>query len=294
MGVVDVDETESRPLGGEQRGLGREVVVHVGMEVEVVAAEVGEHGDVEDHPVDPAHHERVARHLHRTGLHAAFAHHREQCVQVGRLRGGERGLHVGAGDAGADGADRGRGDAHLLQAGLREPGRRRLSLGAGHADHPERRGRVAVDAGREAAEDRARVVDHQERDSRRLIGAGLVGEDRDRAGVQGRAGVVDAVGTSPRQRGVDVARTDPLRAERDPGGLARQVALAAEPADPLRQPGREVSEGRGDWVPGAGHLGGVVAQHPARLPLGGITTRPGGSTAGSRWAEPGSGAGRSS
>ena len=216
MGVVDVDQTESRPLGGEQGGLGREVVVHVGVEVEVVAAEVGEHGDVEDHPVDPAHHQRVARHLHRAGLHAALAHHREQRVQVGRLRSGERGLHVGAGDAGADGADRGRGDAHLLQAGLREPGRRRLPLGAGHADHPERRGRVAVDAGREAAEDRARVVDHQERDPRRLAGAGLVGEDRDRAGVQCRAGVVDAVGPGSGQRGVDVARTDPLRAERDP------------------------------------------------------------------------------
>ncbi len=294
VGVVDVDQAESCPFGGEQGRLGREVVVHVGVEVEVVATEVGEHGDVEHHPVDPAHHQRVARHLHRASLHSAFAHHREQRVQVGGLRRGERRLHVGAGDSGADGADRGRGHARLLQTALGEPGRRRLALGAGHADHPERRCRVAVHAGREAAEDRARVVDHEERDLRCPGGAVRVGEDRDRAGVQRWGGVVDAVGAGSGQRGVDVARTDPLRAERDPGGLAREVPVAAEPIGPVRKPRREVREGRGYGVPGSGRLDGVVAQHPARLPLAEITTRPGGSTAGSRWAAPGSDAGRSS
>ena len=108
--VVDVDQPEPGALGGEERRLGGEVVVDVAVEVEVVAAEVEEDRDVEDDPVDPAHHERVARDLHRADLHAALAHHREQAVQVGRLRRRERGLHVLAGDPGADGADHRRPD----------------------------------------------------------------------------------------------------------------------------------------------------------------------------------------
>jgi hypothetical protein len=37
------------------------------VEVEVVAAQVEEDRDVEDHAVDPAHDQRVAAHLHRAG-----------------------------------------------------------------------------------------------------------------------------------------------------------------------------------------------------------------------------------
>ena len=90
MLVVDVDQAEPGPLGGEQRRLGAVVVLDVGVEVEVVAAEVEEDRDVEDDAVDAAHHQRVAGDLHRAGLDAALAHHREQRVQVGRLRGGQR------------------------------------------------------------------------------------------------------------------------------------------------------------------------------------------------------------
>ncbi len=61
--------TPSRARSGVNSArLGGEVVLDVGVEVEVVAAEVGEGRDVEDDAVDPAEHERVAGHLHRAGV----------------------------------------------------------------------------------------------------------------------------------------------------------------------------------------------------------------------------------
>ena len=92
MLVVDVDQAEPGALGGEQRGLGPVVVLRRRRGSRGGRAQVGEDGDVEDDPVDPAHHQRVARHLHRARRHAALAHHREQAVQVGRLRRGQGGL----------------------------------------------------------------------------------------------------------------------------------------------------------------------------------------------------------
>ena len=294
VGVVDVDQPESGPLGREQAGLRGEVVLHVRMEVEVVTTEVGEHRDVEDDPVDPAHHQRVAGDLHRAGVHAALAHQCEERVQVGGLRGGQLRLHVDTGDAGADGADRRRRHARLLQAALHQPRGRRLALGPGHPDHPQRRGGLAVDPGSEAAEHRSRPLDHEQRDLRGPVGARFVCEDGHGAGLHGRGGIVDAVGATSGQRGVDVAGTYPLRAERDTRGRHGEVAAAAEPAGMLGEPRCEVGERGCGGVPGPGRLEGLVAQHPARLPLARTTTRPGGWRAWSRSAGPGSGAARSS
>ena len=145
---------EPGALGGEERRLGGEVVLDVGVEVEVVAAEVEEGRDVEDHAVDPAEHQGVAGDLHRAGDDALLAHHREEPVQVGGLGGGQRRLDVDAVDAGADGADDRGGYAGLLEAGLQQPGRRGLALGAGHADHREVGGGLAVEVGRHPAEHR--------------------------------------------------------------------------------------------------------------------------------------------
>ncbi len=80
--VVDVDQGPAGPLGGEQRRLGGVVALDVAVEVEVVATEVEEHRDVEDHAVDPAQAQRVARDLHRARLDLALAHQRQQSVQV--------------------------------------------------------------------------------------------------------------------------------------------------------------------------------------------------------------------
>ena len=179
--VVDVGQPATGPLGREQRGLGGEVVLHVLVEVEVVAAEVEEGRHVEDDPRHPAHHERVAGHLHRARGHALLDHRSEQRVQVGRLGSGERGLHVPAGHPGADRADHRSTHTGCREAALEEAGRRRLALGAGDGHQGEGARRLAVQQRGEPPEHRARVVQHQHgrgglADHAR---AGLVGEDRD-------------------------------------------------------------------------------------------------------------------
>ena len=52
---------------------------------EVVATEVEERRDVEDHAVDPAHHQRVAGDLHRARVHPALAHAHEHEAAYGGL-----------------------------------------------------------------------------------------------------------------------------------------------------------------------------------------------------------------
>ena len=103
--VVGVHETADAPLGGEQRRLGLEVVLDVGVEVEVVAAQVGEDRHVEDDAVDATLHERVAGDLHGAGGDATLLHHREQRVQVRRLGRGQRRLDLLGVHPRADGAD---------------------------------------------------------------------------------------------------------------------------------------------------------------------------------------------
>ncbi len=86
--VVHHDDPATRPLRREQGGLGREVVLEVGVKVQMVLRQVGEAGDVVDDPVDAAQHQRVAGHLHYARRGASLAHHREQRVQLRRLRCG--------------------------------------------------------------------------------------------------------------------------------------------------------------------------------------------------------------
>src|SRR2546427_7680579 len=48
----------------EEERLGAKVIVGVAVEVEVIAAEIGEHGDIPRNAVGAVLHERVRRHLH--------------------------------------------------------------------------------------------------------------------------------------------------------------------------------------------------------------------------------------
>ena len=299
--VVDVDQPAPCPAGGEEGGLGGEVVVEVGVEVEVVAPEVGEHGDVEDHAVDPAQDQRVARDLHQAAGDPALAHHREQPVQVRRLRRRQHGPDVLAVDAGADGADDGDVLAGRLQAALGQPGGRGLALGPGHADQAQRLGRLAVHPGGEAAQHLARPVDDQQRYVGGRAGTLLVGEHRDSPRGHRVGGEPDAVDPVAGQRRVDVAREDPLRAQRHPGHRRRQVADGAGARCVLAQPPRQVGE-RGGLRSGRARAREVVVGHHAREAIAGHgwgdgrlpTTRSAAARAGCRSAGRRSGAARSS
>ena len=244
--VVDVDQAEPCTLGGEEGGLGGEVVLDVGVEVEVVAAEVGEAGHVEHHPVDAAHDEGVAGDLHGARRDLVLDHDREQGVQVGGLRGGQGGLEIHPGDAGADGADHGCADPRGAQRRLGEAGRGGLALGAGDRDHPHPPGGLPVDPGGQVPDDLARPLDHQHRD------AGGVAEQRslavrehgDGAVHHGLVGVRRAVSACSGRVDVQVTGTDPQRADGDAGdgeradhrtGVAHLEERVAEPVRDLLQ-----------------------------------------------------------
>ncbi len=195
----------------------------------MVASEVEEGRDVEDHPVHPAEHQRVAGHLHRTRLDTALAHDREEPVEVGRLGGGELGLHIDPGDAGADRAHDGGGQAGGAEALLEDAGGGRLALGAGDADDGQVGGRVAVDPGREPAQ-HATGLRHDEGGyaAGQALQPGRVGQHDHRSRGHGLLGEVRTVGAGAREGGVHVTRSDPRGAQRDARDDGVEVAVALD------------------------------------------------------------------
>ena len=208
--VVDADEPLPGPLGREERCLGREVVLHVGVEVEVVAGQVGEEGDVVDHPVDAVLHEGVAGHLHDAHVEAALGHDGQQRVQLGSLRRRAHAAEPLVAEAGLHGADEPRPASERPQRRVDEVGGRRLAVRARDAHEAQRQPLGAEHPGRQGTEHLARAVDDEQRHGRpRLrdaLGARRVGEDGQRAGVGCGGREVGPVGPSARQRGVEVAR----------------------------------------------------------------------------------------
>ncbi len=181
MPVVDVHHPDHGR--DEQRGLGPEVVLEVGVEVQVILGQVGEDRHVEAGARDPAEAERVARYLHRGGGDPALGHDREQRLQVGSLRRGQGAGHHVRSDFGLypayqTGPVPGRG-----QAGFDQVRARGLAARPGHADQPEPARRVPVHPARDLAQPGTRVVEHEDRHP---AGHGpgpavRVGQHRDRA-----------------------------------------------------------------------------------------------------------------
>ena len=147
----------------EQRGLGPEVVLQVGVEVQVILRQVGEHRHVEAGAPDPAQGQRVAGHLHRGGGHPALGHDREQGLQVGRLRGGQRAGQPVPADPGLHPADQAGLVAGGAQPGLQQVGRGGLAAGPGHADEPQPARRVPVHPAGDLAQLAARIGEHEDR-----------------------------------------------------------------------------------------------------------------------------------
>ena len=148
--VVDADQALPGPLGREERGLGREVVVHVGVEVEVVLREVGEQGDVVDHPVDPVLGQGVARHLHDAAVEPRSAITASTACSSG-ASGVVRTLPTPlVADPGLHGADQPRVAAHRRQRGVHEVGGGRFAVGAGDADQAQGEPLGAETRGRQA------------------------------------------------------------------------------------------------------------------------------------------------
>jgi len=182
--VVGVDHADAGEAGGEQARLDLEVLVHAGVEVQVVLGQVGEHHDVVGGAGDPAQGQRVARDLHRGRRHPAPHHLGQQRLQVGGLGRGELTRRDGPGHPGLHPAQEPGHMAGPAQAGLQQVGGAGLAAGAGHADERQAAGRVPVDPGRDLAQPGARVGDHEDRQPA-VPGQALavrVGEHRHRPG----------------------------------------------------------------------------------------------------------------
>ena len=176
------ETTPRLPRSGWNSGeLRLEVLLHVGVVVEVVVAEVGEGDDVEDEAVDAVAGERLGAHLDRDGAHLGLAHAGEQRVHLARLG---RGQPADDGEV-ADVALRGRAEpgdeAELPQDRLEQVRRRGLAVRAGGA---EQQRRVARRCGRPTRRSRrarrAGSIDDQDGQARVgcELGARGVGQER--------------------------------------------------------------------------------------------------------------------
>ncbi|CAM5389576.1 hypothetical protein SSPIM334S_05976 [Streptomyces spiroverticillatus] len=213
----------------------------------------------------------MAGDLHGDRLHAAFAHHREQGLEVGGLGGGPLRLDALVADAHLDRADETGEVSGRLETAFDEVRRGGLAGGSGDADLEQVAAGVSVDVGGELAHVGARVLHGEYGQTGRggALIARRVGEDRGGAEFGGLGDEVRTVQAGPGEGGVDVAGADRAGVVRDPGdsgassgscGLSRSWGLDAQPfgqlpegrrADPVR-PGRSGVVHRGVLLGGLG------------------------------------------
>ncbi len=217
--VVAVDDGGRHHARAKHRCLGREVVLHRVVVVEMVWAEVGEHPDVEAGAEDPVLHERMRRDLHRHRLETGLDHHAQSSLEV-------RGFRCGA--FAGQGADLATGDTGVIEDRRGEMRRGRLAVRARHADGEEFSGRVPLEcAGHHGHGGTSRSHDDlRHRQRRRGVGRAEPPLDEQRRGscVDGGRGVVVAVGSFPGERHEEIAGADGARVEADRGDLGVVVA----------------------------------------------------------------------
>ena len=154
--------------------------------------------------------------------------------------------HVG--DAGLDGADHAGDVAGGAKSGLDEVGGGRLAGRPGDPDDGQARGRVAIDGGRDVAEHGPRVIDDEYRPTPDQLGAGGVGEHRDRTLGQGLRDELGAVASGPGQGHVEIAGPDGTAVVSHPGCGERLRIVAGQARIHER---REIPHGEGGDTAGA-------------------------------------------
>ena len=154
--IVHVDHRDGA-LGQqlEQPPLRGEVRLHVAVEIEVVARQVGEDAGGKSQPVDAAERERVRRDFHHTRAAAFDQHLAQHALQLGRFGRRARRVELALVDAIAD-----RADATARHAGGFENRRqhvrgRRLAVRARDADEEQLLARIVVEGRRQRRQRRA-------------------------------------------------------------------------------------------------------------------------------------------
>ena len=220
--------------GDEQSALGLKVVLHVGVEVEVVLGEVGEGGDREADPIASPQRKRMRGDLHRAGSIAPVEHPPEGGLEVDRLRGRSHDL---LGDPADDPLHRSQqprlGSRRLEQVANQERGRG-LAVCAGDADDTKLGGRIVVEANRGVGHRRARVGDLRLGDERRQV-EGTFDHQRLGAGVDRKRREVVPVARLPGNAEEQRSALHPAAVVGEPGDLDVGVARDLDHVRPREQ-----------------------------------------------------------
>ena len=197
----------------EQPHLGREIIVHVGVVIEVIAAEIGEGHGFERHPLGAILVEAVRR---RFVGDVADPHPlepgdvRQEGDDVG---GGQPGLDLVVGGGDPQCPDRGRAMPRQPPQLADHFDGRGLAVGPGDRDH--RRGEWREESGGQVREQFARFVGGEVRCA---IDNGRATRDhRDRAAADRVGDEILAVEAASGKRPEDIARRDLAMVEREPG-----------------------------------------------------------------------------
>ena len=233
----------------------------------MIAGQVGETAHREANAVDTAQRQRVTGHLHHHGVDAALGHHRQQGLQRGRLRRGQRARDVDAVDPHPDGADQPDPPPGRPQTGFDQVGRRRLARCAGDADDRHPLGRMPVHGGGELAQNAAGFgmdeYGHHTGVAVQLRQPGRIGEHRGGSAFDRVAVKAGAVCRAAGQRGKEVAGLDILSPQGHTGDrqIRRGAALGGNRPH-LGGQRRERHAGAGGGTQRSGHL------HHLRPPTG--------------------------
>ena len=220
--VVDADHAAAGVLGGEQLRLGLQVALHGLVEVEVVALEVGEAGNVDDNPIEPVQDDGVAGGLQGGGADLVLHGQGHHPLQDGGLDGGARGLHGALPHAQLDGSGHHAAADVSGQNGVEEVGGGRLAVGSGDGGSDQSACRVVVDLGAQGADDGTGVIVHEDRRTRSGLvddlGAVGIGQDGNGTGGDGLGGEVGPVDGETGQSHEELARCDVAGVDADPQG----------------------------------------------------------------------------
>ena len=214
--TFDADDRTAATPGGEERGLGSEVLVEGIVEVEVILGEVSEAGHVEAHRIGAPLGQGVRRGLDDQVRAAAGDEVREQALKVGRHRGGHRGGDLMPRQPQADRADQAGNASQLGQDVFQQEGGGGLAVRARDRECAELIRRISVDMSRDLAQPAGDVGNHEKRgvhtgqalDDRGALRIGHHGRGSCQDGTRGEPGPVYML---PRDGGEQDAGGDPSR-----------------------------------------------------------------------------------
>ena len=177
-GIVEIDQARRIARQHlEQPPLRLEVRLHVLVEIEMIARQIGEHAGREPHAIYSAQRQGMRRYLHCARAAAAIHHLAQKSLQVGRFRRRPRRLaHIVAprADPIRDGPQQPGSNIRCFKHGGDEIGRGGLAVRAGDSDHLHLGARMVIERRRHQRQREPRVLDdgprHVDASRCRLLG----------------------------------------------------------------------------------------------------------------------------